>query len=1149
MVPLSLNDWPSLSSTRQGAPSPQSNRVIPHSTLPPPSTQTSMLPQHNVPFQYRPSAFTPPTTYIAPPPGLQNHINAYPQREHQDQYQYQQAQMYNNNINVHNVDSLPMDPNLVFARQNGSQGSQIKSSPNVKYSTPLQSSNTISQSFSHSQSTNGIPQRNKPPPMAPPGLLPPTMTQNEIVSAPISQVPMLKRQITSSDQISSSILDSQSTILTSPNISNSPSQKSIGEQVEIKSPFEGPLDKYAPTYVPSWLRQVNEEVHFTLVPLPEEPNYDYDSFVSCFLPRSLIFSDPDEEEKERSGDAKDTLEEEKDKTEDSLAEEKGDLVKVDSTWLKGQDDDTLQELEDSTQSVDGEDQRPNSAHASIGAHSQALVISNVTPATHTASPPVQQKLSKTQQLAAPLPPFGPEKYSERLKRLLEAEYSHRRDMLTAQSLYDVQLSVYPPEVKGETALWSKEHLYGLRLPGIREDYPNLVTGDLLQLRVLASQTESWLRIAFEAKVHVVHKVAGLVILKCDALASQLKTLFKGIESARFNILFSTSAFRGSSETVGGVERLGKYLKRSHTKPGQVLQRWLFPMLKDQEDQTKNKASVSIKWYDANLNSEQKGIVHSILSSSLCKIPFLIHGPPGTGKTKTLVELTLQILQHNARPRILLTAPSVTAADTLALRLSSQLSPREMTRINDPRRTFEEVPEALLIYCSIEEANGSSRFGLPEWQKLIRSKVVIMATQDIHILHLCKVSNLELGRWQGITLSAMLGEDNKMPAPLHHWTHLIVDEAGQSNEAEIANALLLVVPSIHHDVDTSLPVVVLCGDVAQLGPQIDSHFARSHGLDISLLERLSKRKVYHRQLSLLRSKARQALLRGDFGTDEREKEKDWMTSSGNAAHLVRNYRARNASLLHVVSMLFYDDCLLPCALPSTLQLEESIFPNRQVPLLFEHVDSKDEWVDEGASFYNAGEIEKVVELCKLLTKQERGQSFTPKDIAVITPYREQVWRIRLKLRKEKLAGISVGNVEVYQGAEHKVTILSTVRSSSKFLKMDARRSLGLVYERKRLCVALSRAQEALIVVGNAELLRLDPYWRSFISYAKRNLILHGEIGKNEDEDNEQVGALEYAARLDKASSEKDTAYLAGRMAASALYEEEDQEEDDDDAAAR
>ncbi|UZJ57442.1 hypothetical protein CBS101457_006762 [Exobasidium rhododendri] len=1119
---------------------------------------------------------------IPPPPGLR-HPYTHPQYVNGPPLQHPQTSMYTNQAPTQSGHLPQNSPISISVQPINFIPTNTSRVPYAPVHHPSDNNTTDRKAYPGMQPANGSQAKqvnDTIAPVLPPGLTPSFNSTDGRVMNGMLIHPDDRALLPSSSTLTSSngstvLSDNHSRSLSLASSMTSPRAKQLNEVESLN----GPLDKYASTYVPSWLRAINEDPQFKLIPLPEEPNYDYDAFVSCFLPRKLVFSDPDDD-LALIAEAQEKEKVERLREDSVLEQDDSDLVPVDSAWLRG-DQDGLEGLEEALQD-DGTDEleaAPRSAHASIGANSQAQEGDSIGSQEKTAGPVLVHNIPDSKMIS-PLPPFLPSSYADRFKTLLELEFLHRREVLAAQSLFDVQLSVFPEE-GNPTPAWSKDHLYVLKLPGIREDYPNLVTGDLLQLRVLATNAKSWLRLAFEAKVYAVQKVAGLIVVKCDGLVDELKSLFAGVHTARFNILFTSSAFRGSSEVFAGVERVGKYLRKQEHASGKVMKRWLFPSLDDDAEGVEDMAPVEnlTNWHDEKLNIEQKRVVRNITLSRRRRIPFLIHGPPGTGKTKTLVETTLQIIRHDGDSRILLTAPSVTAADTLALRLANHLTPKEMIRINDPRRTFEEVPQALLMYCSVDEArNGkdhTARFGLPEWEKLMRAKVVIMATHDIHILHLCKVSNLELGRWQGSIVSMMYQEQT--PPPLH-WTHLLVDEAGQSSEAELANALLLVVPSRYHDSTKAVPTVVLCGDIAQLGPQIDSHHARSHGLDVSLLERLSKRKVYHRQLTELRKQARQSLLRGDYAEDKAQGEgsssKD--TAAACAAHLVRNYRARNPSLLHVFSMLFYDDCLLPCAPPSTLKLSSWKFPNNGVPLLFEHIASKDEWVDEGASFYNSEEADRVVELCKSLTgkasfiESPSSSAFVrAKDIAVITPYREQVWRIRLQLRKAGLAAISVGNVEVYQGAEHRVTIISTVRSTSRFLEIDAKRSLGLVFERKRLCVALSRAQEALIVVGNANLLRQDPYWRSFIAYAKRNKVFQ-RVGKNEekeqrdeeeeeDDGSEQVGALEYAARVSHSATttasnghstslmerETDTAFLAGRMAASALYEEEEDENDDEE----
>jgi DNA polymerase III delta prime subunit len=80
------------------------------------------------------------------------------------------------------------------------------------------------------------------------------------------------------------------------------------------------------------------------------------------------------------------------------------------------------------------------------------------------------------------------------------------------------------------------------------------------------------------------------------------------------------------------------------------------------------------------------------------VPYLISGPPGTGKTRTVVEMVLQILQLQPEACILLCAPSHAATNTLVLRLRDHLKPTEMLRLNDQSRTFAEIPDEIKHFC-------------------------------------------------------------------------------------------------------------------------------------------------------------------------------------------------------------------------------------------------------------------------------------------------------------------------------------------------------------------------------------------------------------------------------------------------------------------
>lgn len=91
-------------------------------------------------------------------------------------------------------------------------------------------------------------------------------------------------------------------------------------------------------------------------------------------------------------------------------------------------------------------------------------------------------------------------------------------------------------------------------------------------------------------------------------------------------------------------------------------------------------------------------------------PLLIHGPPGTGKTKTLVEAALQLLLRFPATTVLIVGASNPSADTLASRLvqHQHISPKQLFRLNDPSRPFTEIRSQLLPFCFIEQ----ERFALP-----------------------------------------------------------------------------------------------------------------------------------------------------------------------------------------------------------------------------------------------------------------------------------------------------------------------------------------------------------------------------------------------------------------------------------------------------
>jgi superfamily I DNA and/or RNA helicase len=188
-----------------------------------------------------------------------------------------------------------------------------------------------------------------------------------------------------------------------------------------------------------------------------------------------------------------------------------------------------------------------------------------------------------------------------------------------------------------------------------------------------------------------------------------------------------------------------------------------------------------------------------------------------------------------------------------------------------------------------------------------------------------------------------------------------------------------------------PVIVLCGDIKQLPAIVSCDQAREGGLDVSLLERLMERPLYH----------------------ETER---------HITCLAINYRS-HSGILWLPNTLFYNNRLQPC---NSVPLSAwSGLPNPKLPILVKHVDGEDDWVEEvsaqpsvrdctnptptqGASWFNKSEVEECRDIVRSILK---STGYQQSEIGVVTPWREQVLYLREEFRKSGLWDVNIGNVEV------------------------------------------------------------------------------------------------------------------------------------------
>ncbi|KXZ53363.1 hypothetical protein GPECTOR_7g1259 [Gonium pectorale] len=471
---------------------------------------------------------------------------------------------------------------------------------------------------------------------------------------------------------------------------------------------------------------------------------------------------------------------------------------------------------------------------------------------------------------------------------------------------------------------------------------------------------------------------------------------------------------------------------------------------------------AVPWVNRDLNDEQRLAVREVVRGAHHPQPYIIFGPPGTGKTSTLVEAAVQLLRASTAHSLLLVAPSNSAADQLFSRLVVAGRPlSEMMRVCAYTRPPSDLPpelEPLRGTAALNWDDSEGAFLLPTKERLTEQRLrVVVAT---------------------CATAAMLYH---VGLPAGRFSHVLLDEAGHAEEP-LALAALAGIAGHHTR-------VVMAGDPKQLGPVILSPFAKRAGLEVSALERLEQLPPFAR--------------RDDVQPPH---------ASAFITKLVLNYRS-HPDILAVPNAAFYAGELRAAADPLVTHsmLHWEALPNNTCPLLFHNMVGRDAQEASSPSWHNVDEARQVKLYVQSLMSLKRNRP-TGADIGVISPYRMQVQRIRAQLAALDRS-IKVGSVEEFQGQERKVIIISTVRSSSQHLALDAKHRLGFLANPKRLNVAITRAKALLIIVGNAQILATDPQWCRLLRFIRARGAASGQplpADLGEDGEDEEGGRVEGGA---------------------------------------
>lgn len=563
----------------------------------------------------------------------------------------------------------------------------------------------------------------------------------------------------------------------------------------------------------------------------------------------------------------------------------------------------------------------------------------------------------------------------------------------------------------------------LHVPGLLEKRPSVLYGDSVLLLKSGSN--------FGWEGYVVGIRESNVVLQFGREFNS-----KWLQGSMWDVQFSFSRIP-LQRMHDAVQRVSK---------GQWRQT-LFPARPHDERKEENQTEVekieqklNIKDRKIEKNEKQRRAVALAVSGMHGTVPLLIFGPPGTGKTSTIVECIYQLLRHptqvNKPVRILATAPSNPSADLILERLSKYFDQTEMFRLNAPSRRPVVNNGPLKKYCSVDEEEGL--YSIPPVENLESFKVIVSTCGAAGILY-------------GIG-----GADLK-------FTHVVVDEAGHALEPETMLAF-------QNLSDTETGRVILSGDPLQLGPIVRSPVAKNFRFGMSLLERL------------VTSAANVPNNRGCYSVAEGTEFSDIY-----GVQLLNNYRS-HPSILEIPNQLFYHSRLVPEAdhhLTYSLA-EHPILPAKGFPVLFQQMDGKDEREGDSPSWFNPLEVTAVIELVKNFLEERGKFKAVAKDIGIITPYRKQVAKIKTALAK--LSGtkdITVGTTEFFQGSERRIIIVSTVRSRQDMIEFDIKSGLGFIGDAKRFNVAMTRAMAILCVVGDARVLKIEPYWRRWLDFVIQN----------------------------------------------------------------
>lgn len=422
---------------------------------------------------------------------------------------------------------------------------------------------------------------------------------------------------------------------------------------------------------------------------------------------------------------------------------------------------------------------------------------------------------------------------------------------------------------------------------------------------------------------------------------------------------------------------------------------------------------------------------------------LIHGPPGTGKTTTLIHSIIVTLRQE--PQVLVCAPSNTAVDLL----TEQLAQRgiSVVRLGHPARVSPStlaftLDEQVLQHSETKRLKQLRKEAIQTRQQALKYKRHFGAAerrerreqlqearalqQDIRHLEKRLVADV-LDKAQVIACT-LVGANQDVIKERQFQT-VFIDEAAQALEPACWIPIL------------KAGRVIMAGDHCQLPPTVKDPVAEREGLSQTLFEKVAHR--HPEAVALLTCQYRMHPLIMGFSNQLFYKQE-----------LVADVSVQDQLL----------GCLPPCDTPVTL------------------IDTagcgfEEEQESDSTSFANSGEADLLwrylSELVAALPEAARAS------LGIITPYRGQVTLLQNQWRQHKTPDwptVSIDSVDGFQGQERDIIAISLVRSNDKG-------DIGFLADTRRMNVAMTRARRKLILIGDSATLAIHPFYRDLLMYVE------------------------------------------------------------------